>query len=578
MRLRANAVLLAVFLVAGCFGTPEGDVVEGTETHDGETYLPGGALTVPAGTRYEQRGGVLDLGSADAALVGVVDVAGTIVLRDVTVRNLLRFTIGPGAVATLDGVVVEGTPVAPSFDVRSRDATFSRCTMRVHVLEVSAPARVQGCRITADSVAPAVLWRGDVGAFEGNTVVAPMFGAVFERSNGTIEGNTFTVGEDANATAVAARGGALRVVGNTVTAAGIGIGFERADGEASDNDVTATSVGIGARGGRLVAGRNTVVSSGDGIGGEGADLRTNDNVVSAATDGVRAGIGARQGVLASLNDRVDRAAIGIAFEGATGSATSARIAGTTVAAVVVRDARADVRDARIESAGGGILYERASGLVSGNAVVSGTDGRTAALGAAGGAVAFEDNDVGPAAIGIGLDGVEATVARNKVHGTTLAGVAVVGGRAEVEGNTFDGNRKAGLYLESTDARTTVEGNVFRATAGTGGAAIEDASAAVAIQGGSPAVTANDFAANEIDVAILAGSPTIRENNLEGSTRFAVVRKDSSGAALDVSQNWWGAASGPVPATDTTGGAPVPGGPSRVGPGLTYAPWSVQRRG
>lgn len=573
-----RAALLVVVLLAGCFGPPAGEVVGGTESHTGEDVRPGGALTVPAGARYEQTGGVLDLGAADGALVGVVDVAGTIVLKDVRIRNLLRFSVAPGAVATLDGVVVEGTPVAPSFDVRSRDATFARCTLRVHVLEVSAPARVSGCRIVADSVVPAVLWRGDVGAFERNVVEGVLFGAVFERANGTVEGNTFTVGTDPNATAVAVRGGGLRVVGNTVRAAGIGLGFERADAEATGNAVTASTVGIGARGGRLLAAGNTVVSAGDGIGGEGAELETRDNVVAAGTDGVRAALGARGGSLRSLNDRVTAAAVGVAFDQAGGSVTSAEVSATTVAAVAVRGGRADVRDCRIDVDSAGVVYERADGLASGNAVVAGTQDRTTALGASGGKVAFEDNDVTRAAVGIGLDGATGTVARNDVRGTALAGVAVVGGSVLVEGNVFEGNGKVALYLEGTDARTSVVGNAFRSTTGSGGAALADASAAVAVEGGSPEIRANDFSANEIDVAVLSGAPTIRENNLEGSTRFAVVREDAGGAALDVSGNWWGAASGPVPATDTAGGSPVPGGPSRVGPGLTYAPWLVQRRG
>lgn len=258
----AIATLLGVPIFAGCVApAPTETVVEGTETHaNEEVVLDTGVLSIPAGARYEVNGGALRLHHDPSVIVnGVIDVRGTLVVRDAAITNLLRLTVHPGATLTFERVRVTGGAVAPSLYLHSQDATVTASTLEVALIDVRGAADLRDNEIHARTALPAVYWRDSVVTFTGNTVDGPGFGLVFEGSTGEVSGNTVAAGTEGVSTAIAIRGGQLNVHGNTVTRGAVGIGAENAQVDIRDNSVSnTTQAGIAAVSSKATIAGNTV--------------------------------------------------------------------------------------------------------------------------------------------------------------------------------------------------------------------------------------------------------------------------------------------------------------------------------
>ncbi|MBI4394493.1 MAG: right-handed parallel beta-helix repeat-containing protein [Euryarchaeota archaeon] len=258
---------------------------------------------------------------------------------------------------------------------------------------------------------------------------------------------------------------------------------------------------------------------------------------------------------------------------------------TSLPAVYWHDAVATFTGNRVEAPGFALLFERVTGEVSGNTVSAGLSGVEAAIAVRGGQLAVVGNMIVTAAVGIGAENANVEMRGNTVRGTSQAGVALVATKGLVTGNTIEGNRRAGVYLKDCTTETRVEGNRIQSNGDGSATDIRQSGAGVAVDGGSASLVGNDFLGNDNGVAILNGTAVVQQNNFEGHRLFAVVRDIAvdPGAAtaaqdqLDASNNWWGAASGPVasaPGTEALPGAP---GADRVGPGVNYAPWLTAKR-
>lgn len=256
---------------------------------------------------------------------------------------------------------------------------------------------------------------------------------------------------------------------------------------------------------------------------------------------------------------------------------------TTLLPVIQARGPVEVTDTAIDSAGYGILVEAGDAVVRSNTVAAGTNGTLAAIAVKGGRAMVENNTITRGAIGIAFDGASGRVVGNTVRNATASGIAALGtGPLEIAQNAIEGAGRAGIYVKDGGRDTLVRANVVSGVAGQGWsgslAEVAEASAGIAIDGGSPTVQENDVTGCENGIAVLSGTPAIHQNNIEASTHYGILYNVTAGQApLDVTMNWWGSPSGPVPNTPT----PVPGpsaeGAQRVGPGLVYSPWLVTRR-
>lgn len=262
---------------------------------------------------------------------------------------------------------------------------------------------------------------------------------------------------------------------------------------------------------------------------------------------------------------------------AAATITGARIHGDTAFPVVYwHDSVATFTDNVVDAPGYGVVLDKAGGEVSGNTVTAGHGPGSAAIAVRGGQVRVTGNTVS-GAVGIALDGASGEVADNVVRNATQAGIAHVASKAAVTGNDVADSGRAGIYLKGATADVVVSGNTVVRTGDGTAVALLDYGAGIAVDGGAPTLEANDLSENDVGIAVLAGTPTAHNNNLE--------RNRHAGAALvnatqvDFSLNWWGVASGPIPASAGTPvpEIPSPAGADRVDPRIRYQPWLPTRR-
>lgn len=258
--------------------------------------------------------------------------------------------------------------------------------------------------------------------------------------------------------------------------------------------------------------------------------------------------------------------------GASARIEGARLVGEAALPVVVwRDSAATFVGNVVEAPGHGVVLDGADGEVRGNTVVAGADGTSVAIAVRGGDVRVVGNAV-TGAVGIALDGARGEVADNVVTDAAEAGLALVASPATVEGNRVEGGGRAGIYLKDSAARVT--GNTITGIGDGTALAVEDWGAGVAVDGGAPVVTGNVVSGNDVGVAVLRGGATVTGNDIAGNRRFGLAVLDDV-AAVDATDNWWGAPSGPFPAlTETVPELPNALGADRVDPRARWQPWSA----
>lgn len=611
------SLLLVTSLLAGCAGDDlsESGPAPPREVHRGkDVVIAAGRLEVPAGGLFELEGGSLRLGTDDTVLVqGEIHVEGDFVVHNATIRGLLRLNVETTGRLLWESVVLEGGLAQPVLVLDSPDARIVGSELNILRMEVGAPAVVEDNLIRASTTLPAVTWSGADANFSRNELQTNGSGLLLVETTGIVADNRILVSGGPNTTGVGVRGGSVMVVGNTIEGAAVGVGLEDSTSTVADNVVQdSSSVGIAGQRGAPEIRDNMIRQAPIGV----LALEGVGRVASNSVQEAHVGIAVLGGIAAVENNSIADAALGIGALGAEGElggnlvdGSSAGVAvfggnltvwknrmGACVANAGVNASGPYVDPALVSAASGtGVGLAGALGVVEANEVIGCDVGigiqqsdlrvEGNVIGGAGGAgiavsqgtIGLVGNSIEASAFGVLLDRADGSLQGNRVGNSTRAGIVQTSGNVLHRGNTLTANAGAGLFLQGVGAQTRLERNLFQdaRNASAQGADVQTYWVGVVVFSGSPVLVRNTMRGNDAGLGIDLGTPSVRENNFETNRFFGAARRDPSiTATIDVTNNWWGAATGPVVGSPDS---PAPQPPlQRITPGFQWTPHSAQR--
>lgn len=613
----AASLLLLTSLLAGCAGDDfsESGPAPPREVHVGkDVVIESGRLEVPAGGLFELEGGSLLLGGDATVLVqGEIHVEGELVVRNASIEGLVRLSVETTGRLVWESVVLKEGLAEPVLVVDSPDARIVGSELNILRMEVGAPAVVEDNVIRATTPLPAVTWSGGDANFSRNELHAAGSGLLLVETTGIVADNRVMAGVGPNTTGIALRGGSVLVSGNVVEGGDVGIGLEDSTSPVTDNEVVGSgSIGIAALRGAPDVRANEVRESPVGILALEGVGRIAQNTIAGADVGV-AVLG---GVVAMENNSVAAAALGVGAVGTEGELRSntvvdssagiailggnVTVAGSTVSGCAAgrgRNGTIPFLDPLLvtAAAGHGLGVVGALGRLEGNEVVGcpigiglqqsdmGLTGNkiressSVGIGISQGRVELVANDVERSGVGILTDRADGVLRGNRVGNSTRAGIVQTSGQLLYQRNVLTANAGAGILLQTPAAGTRLERNLVQdgRNASAQGANVLTYSYGVVVASGSPVLVRNTIRGNDAGLGIDLGTPTVRENNFENNRFFAAARRDPSlTATIDLSNNWWGVAAGPVVGSPDS---PPPQPPlQRITPGFQWVPHSAQR--